>query len=235
MIDGFTHQIMALKCSIDNKALTLLIALDTSQGMMKYGLPDLIRGDAGMENVAIARLINYINGVNHFLIGRSVYNQRIERLWNDVFSNVIIFYHDLFTELYLPMDHTPENTWVLQYLFLDRINEDLQTFIESWNNYSMSTCKGMSPDKQYLLAEEHCYRDNRARNDQNMRNIVEGLEEEYEGKKCSVSTCPFINEEEILNFNNLVSKLTLRDNIQTINERIEHAFTVAVEIVLQRV
>jgi hypothetical protein len=150
-IDGFTHQIIALECAIDNKALTLLRVLDTSPGMIKYGLPNLIRGDAGMENVAIARLINYVNGLKHFIIGRSVSNQRIERFWCDVYSNVIGFYHDIFTNLYLRMDHTPENTWMLQYLFLDRINKDLTVFINAWNAHSMSTCKGRSPDKRYII------------------------------------------------------------------------------------
>jgi ABC-type dipeptide/oligopeptide/nickel transport system permease component len=90
-ICGYTHQIIALKCSINNKALTLLNALNTSPGMLERGLPDLIRGDAGMENVAIARLLNYINGERHFLIGRSVHNQRIERLWRDLFLTLSAF------------------------------------------------------------------------------------------------------------------------------------------------
>ena len=30
------------------------------------------------------------------LVGKSVHNQRIERLWRDVYVGVIKFYHDLF-------------------------------------------------------------------------------------------------------------------------------------------
>jgi len=233
-ICGYTHQIIALKCAINNKALTLLVALKTSPGMLEHGLPNLIRGDAGMENVAIARLLNYINGERHFLIGRSVHNQRIERLWRDVFSNVIGFYHEFFSRLYETIEHNPFNTWILQYLFLDRINEDLSEFIDAWNSHSMSTVRGRSPDKQFLMALENRYRIDRQINDDNVRNIVQGLEQEYEGKKSANSSCPFTSEEELTEFHSLVEKLILSDNLLVINDRIFNAYTVASQIINNR-
>lgn len=234
VICGFTHQIISLQCAIDNKAATLLNILSTSDGFIEYGLPNLIRGDAGMENVAIARLINHINGPSHFIIGRSVNNQRIERLWRDVYSNVIDYYHSIFTNLYENMEHNPYNTWILQYLFLDRINEDLSGFIHAWNAHSMSTVRGMSPNKQHLMSATTSYREERTVSDENVRTVIEELEEVYEGRKTSNSICPFINEIELINFTNLCPKIILADNLSTIDQKVINAYTVAEQIVHQR-
>jgi hypothetical protein len=79
VICGYSHQIIALSCHTDYKAKTLLTALFDSPGMREHGLPELIRVDHGLENIAIGRLINSVNGPNHFIMGKSVHNQRIER------------------------------------------------------------------------------------------------------------------------------------------------------------
>jgi hypothetical protein len=199
--------------------------------MIKYGLPELIRGDAGMENVAIARLMNYIRGERHFLVGRSVHNQRIERLWKDVFSNVIYFYHEIFTNLYKSMDHNTFNTWILQDIFLDRINEDLTSFIHAWNSHSMSSVKGRSPNKQHIMAEETRYRTNVERTDENVEAVVRDLEEEYEGKQSAPSTCPFTSDEELEYYRHFVPKTELCDDLITINNKIENAYTIALRII----
>ena len=53
-----------------------------------YGCPLRVRGDRGTENTKVADyMIN--QGGSHsfpFICGRSVHNQRIERLWKDLFT-----------------------------------------------------------------------------------------------------------------------------------------------------
>ena len=61
----------------------------------------------------------------------STRNTRIERLWRDMRENTISMYIDLFTEFEVAgMDlNNLLEIFTLQYLFLPRINADLQQFI----------------------------------------------------------------------------------------------------------
>ncbi len=65
----------------------------------EYGIPKRVRSDKGGENVKVC----YFNGygpteVSH-LAGSSKHNQRIERLWRDVFRCVLSTFHELFYEM----------------------------------------------------------------------------------------------------------------------------------------
>ena len=72
---------------------------------------------------------------------RSVHNIRIEQLWVDVTLGFggkwKIFFHDL--EAYDNLD--PGNNahiWLLHHLFLHEINKDIEDWLGSWNNHTMS-------------------------------------------------------------------------------------------------
>jgi len=76
---------------------------------------------------------------------RSVHNIRIERLWVDVTAQVGASWAKAFTDLELHHGLDINNThhiWLLHYLFLQTLNEQLSFFAESWNQHQMQICGG---------------------------------------------------------------------------------------------
>eukprot|EP00111_Clytia_hemisphaerica_P016237 TCONS_00048028-protein len=81
---------------------------------------------------------------NPVLTGRSVHNQRIERLWLDVKLKVNCIFIDLFRNFEEDGLLDPANEvhlFALQYIFCPRINKKLQEFMSSWNNHPIRTEK----------------------------------------------------------------------------------------------
>jgi hypothetical protein len=203
VVDGFTHQILVLKCCTDNKSLTLLDALLESKMVKERSLPIFIRGDGGLENAAIAKLTNSVNGVRHFLSGRSVHNQRIERMWRDVYTNVIGYYKTALENIieYYDVELNPYNVWIIQRIFLEGINEELRLFQNNWNGHAMRTEKAnLTPNGKELLNRNISkYSPERSVvMNQNVKRVIRELRQtgSYQGKKTAVSACPFRYESE---------------------------------------
>jgi hypothetical protein len=85
-IDGYSRIIVFLRCCTANTAEQ--VATSFLVACRKFGLPQRVRCDHGAENFHVGLLMNILQGLGRgsIITGESVHNQRIERLWRDVFK-----------------------------------------------------------------------------------------------------------------------------------------------------
>ncbi len=82
------------------------------------------------------------------ITGSSVHNQRIERLWRDVFRCVLTVFYQLFYYLEErgvldPLSDT--DLYCLHLVYLQKINEALEAFTNGWNHHAVTTEHFMTP------------------------------------------------------------------------------------------
>uniref|UniRef100_A0A3Q3FKJ3 Integrase catalytic domain-containing protein n=1 Tax=Kryptolebias marmoratus TaxID=37003 RepID=A0A3Q3FKJ3_KRYMA len=147
-IDGFSHLIVYLTAATNNRATTVLDSF--FEAVNTYGVPSRVRSDKGGENVLVAHFMVSTRSQNRnsHITGRSTHNQRIERLWRDVFGAVLDLFYTTFcyleTEGLLQTDNEV-HLYALHWTFLPQINRHLQFFMDGWNNHRLRTERNQSP------------------------------------------------------------------------------------------
>ena len=154
-MDGFSRLITYLQCSNNNEALTTLEYFCSA--VEHYGLPSRVRCDFGVENVEIARYMILHRGVGRssIIAGSSTHNQRIERLWRDVYRVVVRQFKNLFyyLEQYGLLDPLNESDlYALHYIYLPRINRTLTEFQQQHNHHPMRTEGNLTPRQMFEVS-----------------------------------------------------------------------------------
>lgn len=160
-IDGFSRLITYLHCSTNNRADTVFTLFQ--EAIAKYGVPSRVRSDRGGENIDVAKFMIENRGLNRgsHIAGTSVHNQRIERLWRDVFSHVLQLYYSLF---YFLEDNglldceLDTDLYALHFVFVPLINRALKQFQDAYNNHSLRTEHHWTPLMIWtngILSSEH--------------------------------------------------------------------------------
>ena len=84
------------------------------KGVEAYGIPSRVKSGKGKENVLVAGYMieKRCSQRRSMITGPSTHNQRIARLWRDVFDRVLALYYELFTFMenneLLQLDSNPE-------------------------------------------------------------------------------------------------------------------------------
>lgn len=149
-IDGFSRVVIYLRCADNNRASTVFNIFTHAVEHTWGTVPYRIRTDGGGENIRISEYMEQQRPNVHrpCIAGRSVHNQRIERLWRDVTDKVTSFYADLFALLEVSFNvdfNHPMVIFLVHYLYLARINEHLQQFQSGWNHHKLRTEHNRSP------------------------------------------------------------------------------------------
>ena len=146
--------IVYLNCSDNNRSLTVYKAF--LKAVELYGLPSRVRSDQGRENILVAQHMLEHRGLDRgsIIVGSSVHNQRVERIWRDMHRCVTVIYYRLFyfmeSEGYL--DPIKErDLFALHYVFLPHIERSLAAFQEGWNNHGIRTEHNRTPNQLFTI------------------------------------------------------------------------------------
>ena len=127
------------------------------EAIQRHHIPSRVRTDRGVENVIVKEMMEKLCGVGRgsCMQGTSTHNQRIERLWRDVFSQEIAEFYNLFNEL--ENNHgfeydTIVDKFVVQAAMLKRMDDHIQEWVEGWNCRPSTSLNGKSPNLTWEMS-----------------------------------------------------------------------------------
>ena len=145
--------IVFLQASTNNRASTVLQYFQSA--VNQYNLPLRVRSDLGIENIDVACFMLQARGLNRgsHITGKSVHNQRIERLWCDVNRIIVSRFLNIFLFLQQRqiLDPTDEvHLFCLHLVYIPLINDAINKFFRQWNNHPLSTQGSLSPNQLWI-------------------------------------------------------------------------------------
>ena len=170
-IDGFSRRILWLEVgpSNNNPRVTVQYFIDCIRQI--NGVPCVIRGDCGSENIYIAGVQRYLrkddndhfSGNKSFLYGKSVANQRIEAWWSILRKSNTSWWINYFKDMRDLGEFNgsdPVELNCLQFCFMQVIQDELYQVAKNWNLHHIRPSTNQEspsgkPDIMYFLPERY--------------------------------------------------------------------------------
>lgn len=160
-VDGFSRAIPFLCITTANTAKLALMCFLI--GIRRRGLPSRIRLDKGTEYNECARFMEWQRGPDRgsAIRGKSVHNQRIERLWRDVFIKVLQKFYNLFYHLedtHALDINNPVHMFALRYTYQPRIQAALTNWTTVRNSQGIRTEQHRTPEQLWFvnMSKQRC-------------------------------------------------------------------------------
>ncbi|XP_033729694.1 uncharacterized protein LOC117318873 [Pecten maximus] len=177
---GYSRTMIYLQAGTNNKSSTVLqLFVD---GVLSYGLPSFVRSDKGGENVQVGLFMNLMRNeeTGGCITGRSVFNQRIERMWRDVHKDVIDKFYQTFYQLEDELHLNPDNDvhiTAIHHVYLPDINRSLGELRQGWNNHRLRTEWNRTPNQVWFEGMANGSAHAPVRELQSERNTSDSIEE----------------------------------------------------------